>query len=151
MMRPDETGVYGAPLALSPGWCTLSILFSDWDRSGRRDLRMTNDRHYYRDGEEQLWRIAQGEPPRLYTAADGWQKMSIWGMGIASYDLTGDGLPEVYPHQSGRQQAADPGRRGIRAQLRRHRTRYAVSMPTDPSPARTPCFPPPPGTPSSRT
>lgn len=96
MVRPDETGFYGTPLALSPGWCTLSILFSDWDRSGRRDLRMTNDRHYYRDGQEQLWRIAEGEPPRLYTAEDGWQKMSIWGMGIASYDLNGDGFPEVY-------------------------------------------------------
>jgi hypothetical protein len=96
MVRPDETGVYGPPLALSPGWCTLSILFSDWDRSGRRDLRMTNDRHYYRGGEEQLWRMAEGEPPRLYTAEDGWQTMRIWGMGIASQDLTGDGLPEVY-------------------------------------------------------
>jgi hypothetical protein len=96
MVRPDQTGVYGTPLALSPGWCTLSILFSDWDRSGRRDLRMTNDRHYYRDGQEQLWRIAEGEPPRLYTTEDGWQKMSIWGMGIASYDLNGDGFPEVY-------------------------------------------------------
>jgi hypothetical protein len=74
----------------------LSILFSDWDRSGRRDLRMTKDRHYYRDGEEQLWRIGDGEPARLYTQEEGWQKMQIWGMGIASHDLTGDGLPEVF-------------------------------------------------------
>lgn len=87
---------YGEPVALSPGWCTLSILFSDWDRSGRRDLRMTNDRHYYRDGEEQLWRVAEGEQPRLYTHEEGWQPMQIWGMGIASHDLTGDGLPEVF-------------------------------------------------------
>lgn len=87
---------YGEPLALSPGWCTLSILFSDWDRSGRRDLRMTNDRHYYRDGEEQLWRIAEDEQPRLFTHDEGWQPMQIWGMGIASHDLTGDGLPEVF-------------------------------------------------------
>ncbi|MEX1125949.1 MAG: CRTAC1 family protein [Acidimicrobiia bacterium] len=96
MMRPGESATYGAPIPLSPGWCTLSILFSDWDRSERRDLRMTNDRHYYRDGEEQLWRVAEGEPPRLYTQEEGWQKMSIWGMGIASYDLTGDGFPEVF-------------------------------------------------------
>jgi len=87
---------YGEPLALSPGWCTLSILFSDWDRSGRRDLRMTNDRHYYRDGEEQLWRIDEDEQPRLFTHDEGWQPMQIWGMGIASHDLTGDGLPEVF-------------------------------------------------------
>ncbi len=87
---------YGPPISLSPGRCTLSILFSDWDRSGRRDLRMSNDRHYDRDAVEQLWRIAPGEPPRLYTEADGWQPIRIWGMGIASQDLTGDGLPEVY-------------------------------------------------------
>jgi hypothetical protein len=96
MLRPNETARYGTPIRLSPGWCTLSILFSDWDRSGRRDLRMTNDRHYYRDGEEQLWRVDEAEPPRLYTQEEGWRKMSIWGMGIASYDLTGDGFPEVY-------------------------------------------------------
>ncbi len=96
MMRPADDSIYGPPITLSPGWCTLSVLFSDWDRSGRRDLRMTNDRHYYRDGEEQLWRVAAGEAPRPYTRQDGWQKMSIWGMGIASYDLTGDGFPEVF-------------------------------------------------------
>ena len=72
------------------------MLFSDWDRSGRRDLRMTNDRHYYRDGEEQLWRMDPGETPRPYTAEEGWEWMQIWGMGIASHDLTGDGLPEVF-------------------------------------------------------
>jgi hypothetical protein len=95
LLRPQDEH-YGEPLSLSPGWCTLSILFSDWDRSGRRDLRMANDRHYYRDGEEQLWWVAEGEPPRLYTQDEGWESMKIWGMGIASQDLTGDGLPEVY-------------------------------------------------------
>jgi hypothetical protein len=96
LVRPVDSEGYGQPIALNPGWCTLSILFSDWDRTGRRDLRLTNDRHYYRDGEEQLWRVASDEPPRLYTQDEGWQSMQIWGMGIASYDLTGDGRPEVY-------------------------------------------------------
>jgi enediyne biosynthesis protein E4 len=95
LFRP-EGDRYGQATILSPGWCTLSILFSDWDRSGRRDLRMTNDRHYYRHGQEQLWRMEDGEPPRPYTAEEGWQTMQIWGMGIASHDLTGDGRPEVY-------------------------------------------------------
>jgi hypothetical protein len=95
LFRPEGSS-YGPPQPLSPGWCTLSILFSDWDRSGRRDLRTTNDRHYYRDGEEQLWRIDRGQPPRLFTHEEGWQSMQIWGMGIASQDLTGDGLPEVF-------------------------------------------------------
>ena len=57
---------------------------------------MANDRHYYLDGEEQLWRVAEGQPPRLYTHEEGWQRLVIWGMGIASHDVTGDGLPEVY-------------------------------------------------------
>jgi hypothetical protein len=99
LYRPGASGSgYGSPTPLSPGYCTLSMLFSDWDGSGRRDLRISNDRHYYdgQVGEEQLWRIAPGEPPRLYGPSDGWVKVQVWGMGIASQDLNGDGLPEVY-------------------------------------------------------
>jgi enediyne biosynthesis protein E4 len=95
LMRP-EADRYQAPISLSPGWCTLSILFSDWSRSGERGLRMTNDRHYYRDGQEQMWRVVPGSAPRLYTGEDGWETMKIWGMGIASHDVTGDGLPELF-------------------------------------------------------
>jgi enediyne biosynthesis protein E4 len=87
---------YVEPITLSPGWCTLSVLFSDWDRSGRRDLRMTNDQHYYRNGQEQLWRISPDQTPDLYSEEDGWQPMQIWGMGIAGQDVTGDGLPEFF-------------------------------------------------------
>ena len=85
LVRPLPGGdTYAAPIPLAPGYCTLSVLFSDWDRSGDTDLSMANDRHYYLDGEEQLWRIEPGEPPRLYTRADGWRRLVIWGMGIAS-------------------------------------------------------------------
>jgi hypothetical protein len=96
--RPDSAGAtYAEAIPLSPSHCTLSMLFSDWDRSGRRDLRVSNDRHYYRgEGQEQLWRIEPGRPPRQYDRDDGWQTVRIWGMGIASHDLTGDGYPEVY-------------------------------------------------------
>jgi enediyne biosynthesis protein E4 len=97
LMRPDPAGGgYAAPIALSPGYCTLSLLFSDWGRTGQRDLRMSNDRHYYRDGSEQLWKVEPGATPTPYTEADGWQPLQIWGMGIASEDITGDGYPEVY-------------------------------------------------------
>jgi enediyne biosynthesis protein E4 len=99
LFRPNANGHgYGPPIALAPGYCALSMLFSDWDGSGRRDLRVSNDRNYYDpvNGEEQLWRVASGEPPRLYTAADGWVSTQIWGMGIASYDLSGDGYPDVF-------------------------------------------------------
>lgn len=97
LVRPGPDGSsYAAPIGLSPGWCPLSMLFSDWDRSGRRDLRMSNDRHYNRNGAEQLWRMEPGQPPRPWTLEEGWQQVRIWGMGIASQDLTGDGYPEVY-------------------------------------------------------
>lgn len=100
LVRPaaDGTG-YGPPIELAPGWCALSVLFSDWDRTGRADLRVSNDRHYYADtsdGEEQLWRIVAGEPPRLYGRDEGWQTVRVMGMGIASHDVTGDGKPEVF-------------------------------------------------------
>ena len=97
LIRPAAHGAsYASPIALRPSWCTLSMLFSDWDRSGRRDLRVSNDRHYYRDGEEQLWRIEPGRAPRLYTRDEGWELLRVWGMGIASEDVTGDPYPEVY-------------------------------------------------------
>ena len=97
LLRPAPTGRrYAPPIALEPGYCALSALFSDWDRSGERDLRLANDRNYYRDGSEQLWRVAPGEAPRLYTERDGWRPLQIWGMGIASQDLTGDGRPELF-------------------------------------------------------
>jgi hypothetical protein len=90
---------FSARTSLSPSWCTLSMVFSDWDRSGRRDLRVSNDRHYYSDysdGMEQLWRIEAGQQPQLYGDEDGWRRLRVWGMGIASYDVTGDGYPEYY-------------------------------------------------------
>ena len=95
--------------------CTLSMLFSDWDASGRRDLRMSQrPRTTTSAGKEQLWQIAPGSrrvrTPRPMAGGD----LAIFGMGIASQDLTGDGLPRGLPHQPGRQQAANP-RRGCAA------------------------------------
>jgi hypothetical protein len=91
----DNTG-YGPPEALSPSYCTLSMLFSDWDRSGRRDLRVTNDRQYYVNGEDQLWQVHGDAAPHPYTDTDGWVALQIWGMGIASFDVTGHGYPDVF-------------------------------------------------------
>ncbi len=90
--RPSSTR-FAAPQALTPGYCALSMLFSDFSRRGRADLRISNDRHYYvRGGHEQMWRP---DPGRFLGAEDGWQNVSIWGMGIASRDLDGDARPEV--------------------------------------------------------
>lgn len=100
LVRPAASGEgYEPAVALAPGWCTLSMLFSDWDRSGRRDLRVSNDRHYYSDasaGQEQLWNVPFEGAPAEYTLADGWQTVRIFGMGIASHDVTGDGYPDYY-------------------------------------------------------
>lgn len=77
---------------LDPGFCALSMLFSDWQRSGTQDLRISHDRHYYvSGGSEQMWAM----PGLTLRDGDGFKPISIWGMGIASQDITGDGRPEV--------------------------------------------------------
>ncbi|MBV1703425.1 MAG: CRTAC1 family protein [Hyphomicrobiales bacterium] len=85
---------YSKRTALRPGWCALSMLFTDWNRSGVPALRVSNDRQYYRGGEEQLWHVDPGKPPRLYTRAEGWRHVSIFGMGIAEGEFDASGYPE---------------------------------------------------------
>lgn len=100
LMRPD--GDRYTRLSLAPGFCPLSMLMSDWSRSGGADLRVSNDRHYYvKGGAEQLWDITA--TPRLYGEADGWLTHQIWGMGIAERDLDRDGLAEVFLSSMGDQ------------------------------------------------
>jgi enediyne biosynthesis protein E4 len=97
LLRPQGSSKkFASPVPLSPGHCALSMLFSDWNRSGDAALRVSNDREYYKDGQEQLWSIKPTEAPTLYTPEQGWKPLQIWGMGIASHDITGDGLPEVF-------------------------------------------------------
>ena len=91
LYRPRVGG--WAEMVLAPGFCALSMLFSDEDRDGRASLRISNDRHYYvRDGAEQMWDLNGG---RFLGPADGFDAPSIWGMGIASRDVTGDGRPDL--------------------------------------------------------
>ncbi len=90
--RPAPGGGYGPPAILKPGWCALSMLISDWMRDGVPDLRISNDRHYYvKGGYEEMWHL---RPLAPYAEAD-WPRVSLWGMGIASRDITGNGLPDV--------------------------------------------------------
>ena len=103
--RADPDGPFGACAAhdlhrpspegyvktkIQPGFCTLSMLASDWQRSGTPMLRISNDRHYHQDeGFEQMFDLAS------LSQRDGWPEQKLWGMGIASADVTGDGKPEV--------------------------------------------------------
>ncbi|WP_415404309.1 CRTAC1 family protein [Tateyamaria sp. SN3-11] len=100
LWRPDGSAY--AVTDLTPGHCALSMLFTDWSRTGRADLRVSNDRHYYvRDGQEQLW--AMEDSPRLFTEDEGWARHMLWGMGIAARDLDRDGRDEVYLSSMGDQ------------------------------------------------
>ena len=92
---PENKG-FSAPLPLLPSHCPRPMPFTDWANSGTADLRVSNDREYYEGGEEQLWRIPPGQPPALYTRDDGWRYLRIWGMGLAGYDLNGDGFQEYF-------------------------------------------------------
>ncbi|MGB3244233.1 MAG: CRTAC1 family protein [Sulfitobacter sp.] len=90
ILRPAAGRYISEPL--TPGFCPLSILAAR-DARGRSSLRISNDRHYYvAGGFEQMWDIAER---RFLGADDGWPTVSLWGMGIASRDLNGDGRDEV--------------------------------------------------------
>ncbi|MBX9457509.1 MAG: CRTAC1 family protein [Rhizobium sp.] len=98
LIRPQdaEADAFADPLPLKPSFCPLSMMFTDWNRSGTPSLRVSNDREYYKGGQEQMWRVEPGKAPTLYTAEEGWKYLRIWGMGIASYDIDFDGYPEYF-------------------------------------------------------
>lgn len=97
LMRPNETGNgFANSVALKPSFCPLSMLFTDWNRSGTPSLRVSNDREYYRNGSEQLFRFSPGKKPELVTVEEGWKALKIWGMGIASADVNADGYPDYF-------------------------------------------------------
>ncbi len=94
--RPDGD-MFAAPIPLTPSFCALSMLFTDWNNSGQPSLRVSNDREYYKGGQEQLWHLDPGAAPRLYTDKDdGWKRLRIWGMGIAAADITMDGFQDYF-------------------------------------------------------
>jgi len=95
LIRPDGEK-FAKPLALKPSFCPLSIMFTDWNRSGTPSLRVSNDREYYKGGQEQMWKVEPGKAPELYSQAEGWRYLRIWGMGIASYDLNADTYPDYF-------------------------------------------------------
>ncbi|MFZ1468746.1 MAG: VCBS repeat-containing protein [Paracoccaceae bacterium] len=96
LLYRGAAGQFAAPLPLTPSYCALSMLFTDWNRSGTPSLRVSNDREYYKGGQEQLWHLQPDAAPRLWTADEGWARLKIWGMGIASADVNADGYPDYF-------------------------------------------------------
>ena len=95
--RPNADGTgFAAPLPLKPSYCALSMMFTDWNKSGTPSLRVSNDREYYKGGAEQLWHVKPGKDPVPYTEKEGWKRLRIWGMGIGTTDLNADGYPEYF-------------------------------------------------------
>lgn len=98
--RPNGTR-FERPIRIEPGFCALSALIADELRTGRKELRISNDRHYYvRGGAEQKLRLDNLE---FLGPDDGWPTVSLWGMGIAAQDITGDGRAEVMSTSMGDQ------------------------------------------------
>ena len=95
--RPNAEGTgFAPPTPLKPSYCALSMLFTDWNKSGTASLRISNDREYYKGGAEQLWHMEAGKEPALYVEKEGWKRLRIWGMGIGTSDLNADGYPEYF-------------------------------------------------------
>ena len=111
LVRPGgRRDAYAAPIAADPvagARCRCSSATGTGPADGTSGSATTGTTTATSDGQEQLWRIEPGEAPRLYTADDGWATVQIQGMGIASYDLTGDGYPEVYLTSQGDERAPD--------------------------------------------
>ena len=155
LVRPDATGTAlrdaDGPRARAGARCRCCS--ATGTAPAARDLRVTNDRQYYTDratARSSSGGSTPGEPPRLYTAADGWQTRPDLGHGHRQLRPHRRRLPGGLPDQPGRQQAPDPGRRARPADVPRHRARARRDRRRAVHRRRCP-RPRPPGTPSSRT
>ena len=108
LVRPARRETYAAPIPLAPGYCTLSILFSDWDR------RATGTCGWQRPPllprrRGAAWRVAARRAPapvhrrrRLAAAGD-------LGHGHRELRRHRRRPARGVPDEPGRQQAPDPG------------------------------------------
>jgi len=135
LYRPKKGGGYGGRQSLAPGYCALSILFSDWNRRGAADLRVSNDKDYFDKGSEQLWRFQPGQEPRAYGPEHGLEAMRINGMGIAGHDVTGNGFPEYFLTNMGANPLLGLLGTGSKPQYRDIAERLGVATPRPPGPA----------------
>ena len=150
--QPGDKPDYSARTPLAPGFCALSMLFTDWNRSGTPSLSVSNDRQYYRGGEEQMWRIEPGKPPKLYSPRRRLAACVDLRHGHRRGRHRRLGLSAICADLDGRHQAAEARPRRRRARrisgLSRHRRRESARPRISLIPAAT-SGPRPAGTPNS--
>ena len=69
----------------------------------------------------------RAQPPRLYTADDGWVAVEVQGMGIAQLRRQWRRLPRGVPDQPGRERSPDPRGGPVATDVPRHGTQAAAS------------------------
>jgi hypothetical protein len=100
---------FAAPLALKPSFCALSMLFTDWNRSGTPSLRVSNDREYYEAARSSSGISIRARPHPIPRAKV--EILAHLGHGHRRLRPRFRRLPGILPHQHGRQQAADARQR----------------------------------------
>ncbi len=152
LVRPDATAAYAAPIPLSPGYVhAVDAVQRLGPIRPPRPARLERPPLLPSTGEEQLWRDrCRAQPRGCGRREEGWQPLRIWGMGIASYDLTGDGYPEVYLTSQADNKLQTLADGPARPQYERHRHRARRDRARAVRRRHRRC-PRPPGTPSSRT
>ena len=120
---PPRAGTgYGPPIALAPGYCTLSMLFSDWDRSGPpRPARHATTGTTTASG---TGAAVAGGSRRAAAAVHGRRRLGAdadLGHGHRELRRHRRRLPGRLPDEPGRQQAPDADRGAGHADLPRHR------------------------------
>jgi hypothetical protein len=134
-----------------PGYCTLSILFSDWDRSGHTDLRMANDRRLLPGRRGATVAHRAGRTPTSVHARGGVATPGDLGHGDRELRRHRRRPARGLPDEPGGQQAADArGRVRPAPRSRTSRSTRGVTQRRVPTAAAT-RSPRPHGTPSSRT
>ena len=123
---------------LAPGYCTLSMLFSDWDRSG--PARPAGDQRPALLPRRRGPAVADRRRARrraLYTARRRLGADADLGHGHRQLRPDRRRLPGGLPHEPGRQQAPDAGRRRRASRPTATSRSSAASPPPGRSPAAT--------------
>ncbi len=115
------------------------MLFTDWNRSGTPSLRVSNDREYYKGGQEQMWHVEPGKPPvalhRRPTAGSSCAS-GAWASPAATSTATA--IPDYFltsMADNKLQTLAAPPRDGTRSPASRTWPSPRASPPTAPIPA----------------